>query len=273
MDADDPGTTSADATNLLSEPLRNWWEYSNSTEDIVHLTHEAFGQVTQTPKLYELLEAPEDDVQRARWKAERAQKEIDAGFSTVHAHSLLGLWGAFECLIEDLFIAAINDDPSLLAEEAFAKVKIPVPVMYGLNEDDRSRMVLQETSRSLNVELAQGVSRFERLLELVHLDGPIPRRVRQAVFEANHIRNVWAHRAGIADVRFVDNCPHLGYAVGDKVEMNSAMFMPFMHAFHMYVVVLTNRQRIADGKAPIDVECEGYEGCLREIEQITDVVD
>ncbi|KIM15295.1 hypothetical protein QV65_24580 [Rhodococcus erythropolis] len=91
----------------LQVPIHNWGQYSEGTEVLVHLTHDGFVSTVNTPEIYRALEMDEAMIEHAEWKAAHAQKEIDAGFSTLHAHSLLGLWGAFECLIEDIFKEAI----------------------------------------------------------------------------------------------------------------------------------------------------------------------
>ena len=249
------------------KPFDNWFGYASETEDIVRLTHEGFSRVTSMPELLLILDPNREDdkLDLANVKAEKAQKEIDAGFPTVHAHSLLGLCGAFERFIEDLFIAGIASDPSLLSSESFSKVKVPLSVIYGLADEDRNRAILAEASRTAGFDLAGGVTRFERILDLVQLGGQVPAKIRKLVFQAIEIRNVWAHRGGVADARFVETCPDSGYAVGDKIEMKTEVFMPFMYAFNMYAVVIVNRRASQEGGKLIDLELPGFEGSLEEI--------
>jgi hypothetical protein len=260
-----PVPTVGRARSHLSEAFDTWLRYAEAAEDLVHLTHEGLGRVLILPELYRILEANEGRIEQAEWKAGRAKREIDAGFPTLHAHSLLGLCGALECLVEDIVIASIKHDTGLLSSERFSKVKLPVSVMFGDDSVDRFTAIVTEAARATNADVAVGVTKYERLLDLVGLSGPVPRKVRDALYEAQQIRNVWAHRGGTADRRFVDACPHLGFEVGQRVDMSAEMFLPLMHGMHMYGVVLVNRHLDSRTLPHVSPECVGYEGCLSEL--------
>jgi hypothetical protein len=134
------------------------------------------------------------------------------------------------------------------------------------DERDRLVAIMTETSRALNADVGVGATKFERLLAAVELGGPIPAAVRNALYLAQQIRNVWAHRGGVADKRFVDACPQLEYEVGDRVNMTQEVFLPLMHGLHMYSIVVINRYLVMTGRERVSVECPGYEGCLLEID-------
>jgi hypothetical protein len=97
------------------------------------------------------------------------------------------------------------------------------------------------------------------------LSGPVPEIVRRALFQGQQIRNIWAHRGGSADQKFIAACPDLGYKIGDKVNMPPSLFLSLMHGMHMYGLIVTNRVRDKNGEPRIFAECHGYEGCLSEI--------
>jgi len=87
----------------------------------------------------------------------------------------------------------------------------------------------------------------------------VPKRIRD-IMSGHTVRNVWAHRAGYADQKFVERCPDLGVALvlgGYQCDRIRGM----MHGMHMYVVVLNNRLRLQNGQPALVVECIGYEGC------------
>lgn len=159
----------------------------------------------------------------------------------------------------------IRHDATLLATDAFSKVKLPVSMMYGQDDRDRAIAIMTEVSRATGADLAFGSSKYERLLDLVGLGGPIPRVIRDSIFKAQQIRNVWAHRGGIADQRFVDACPNLGFNVDDRVNMTPETFLPLMHGMHMYGIVIANRYLESTGRPRLSAECKGYEGCLSEV--------
>jgi hypothetical protein len=173
--------------------------------------------------------------------------------------------GAFECFVEDLFTATLEAQPELLTSDAFAKVKLPVAMMVGGEQRDRLQAVLSEVTRASSSDLAQGVSKFERVLAPVGLGGIVPKLIRDAIYEAQQIRNVWAHRGGMADERFVKRCPHLGFDVGETVSLDAPTFLHLMHGLHMYAKVILNRahDKLGVGRSPGD--CVGYEGCMAEV--------
>lgn len=262
------GAIVSEADSLFRRAVSTWTAYWRDAENVIHLTHEAFPYLDVRRKTVEALSpdpagADAHYIARLRWMADQAQLEIEAGFPIVHAHGLLGLWGAFESFVEDLVIALLAQDPSVLGEDAFARVDVPVSTLL-LDGSARYRSILNEAQRKLGTELALGVGRFEHLLRLVKLDGPVPRRIRDAVYEAQHIRNVWAHRGGIADSKFVERCPSLGFEVGQRVDLDAGAFLRLQHALHMYTVVILNRARKNSGEALITAECDGYEGVLAE---------
>lgn len=257
---------------LPVDAVRTWSQYAEYVEDLVHLTHEGYRFLLIEPKQLELLGADEAHLGSAKWKAERAQREVDAGFTMLHAHSLIGLWGAMECLVEDLFLHRLVSDPALLATEGLAKIKIPAASVAG-GTIAMAEAVLLEVSRANSTDLRSAPARFERLLNCVSLGGRVPPRVAHALHRAQAARNVWAHRAGVADQRFVDACPDWGFEVGDQVELSFAEFGPLMHGLHMYALILLNRYRLLLGCSPLWSECAGYEGVLDDFKSTNAAAD
>lgn len=193
----------------LAGPFSTWTRYSSDTENLVHLTHEGLSRAAELPELYRDLDVDEENLKWVEWKAGVAQKEIDAGFPTLHAHSLLGLWGALECLVEDIFRESIKALPELLAGEALSKIKLPVSVLYG-SEEERANLLLFELSRNLGADKRLGVGQFEVILDPINLGGAVPHKIKDAVFDAQQTRHIWAHRGGIADATFVERRPGVG---------------------------------------------------------------
>jgi hypothetical protein len=261
--------------------MRAWGEYAEKSEIVVHVTHESFMQVQRLPEILQLLhtalpettEKHEHGLSHAQRVAEYARDEVESGFTFVHAHALLGLWGALECLVEDLFIGALEEDPAILSTPAFDKIKLPIGIINVPDTREIYAAVLTEASRTSAADLGKGVSRFDRLLTMVGLGGATPRQIKDAIFEAQQIRNVWAHRAGIADERFLAACPGLGFAVGDRVALSAPHFLHLMHGLHMFGAVLIGRMNARAGQTPVRLpECAGYEGVFSG-EDATDEVE
>lgn len=246
---------------MPSEAIRTWKQYSEYVEDLVHLTHEGYRFIMLEPEQLRLLDAEDSHIKSAQWKAERARREVDGGFSMLHAHSLLGLWGALECLVEDVFIHRLANDPTLLAAKEFGKIKVPAAAV-AQGATATAEAVLFEAARANGTDLRGAPGRFERLLEFVGLGGFIPSQIAHALHRAQEVRNVWAHRGGIADRRFIEKCPDWGVGEGESVSLTFEQFGPLMHGIHMYVVLIVNRYRMAQGRTPVWAECAGYEGVL-----------
>ncbi|AZI61357.1 hypothetical protein RQN9TF_09490 [Rhodococcus qingshengii] len=247
----------------LGDAFNNWFQYYESTDALVRLTYLGFQRTTHVPEMYRILKGAQDVIERAEKEAERAQKEIDAGYPTLHAHSLLGLWGAFECLVEDFFKATIKADPGLLSGDAFAKIKLPIDILFA-SDDERAETVLGELTRATSSEKSIGVTQFERILRPINLGGSVPTRVKDAVFQAQQIRHIWAHRGGVADATFVGRCPARA-KTGEKVQMDTEEFFHLAGGLAMYSMIIVNRQWKNVGTEFLFTEASGYEGVFEEV--------
>ncbi|WP_138842656.1 hypothetical protein [Rhodococcus pyridinivorans] len=237
-------------------------DYYESTEALVELTYRGFQLTTDMPDIVRILKLGEAKGKEAAESAVPAQKEIDADFATLHAHSLLGLWGAFECFVEDVFKASIVDNSTLLLEEPFKKMKLPVDVFF-TTESEFAEIVLTELGRT-GSEKKIGVTQFEQILKTVHLDGAVPERVKDAVFLAQQIRHVWAHRGGTADSLFVSRFESRA-EIGDKLNIGQDEFWRLARGLLMYSVVIMNRHFKRAGVKLMSHEQAGYEGVLAEV--------
>lgn len=252
----------------IQDAFSSWAVYSKRSEILVHLTHEGLQRIVTAPKITQILhdaagkEVPEQVAHAEKWKADQARREAATNFTTVHSHALLGLWGALECLIDDITIAMIHAHPELLDSPEFEKVKIPVSVLTMTDTHARSRLIYAEAAKNSKSDLTIGVGKFERILKLVNLSGAVPEKIRTAVFEAQQIRNVFAHKGGKMDDKFVGHFPRRDYVVGDELQIDFDTFSPLMHGIHMYAAVVINRYLVQIGKSPTTGGCAGYEGLL-----------
>ncbi|MFD9119962.1 hypothetical protein [Streptomyces bottropensis] len=209
------------------------------------------------------IEVPESRLTRRKNIVAIAQSQIDSGFRLLHGHALMGSWGALESLIEDAVEAWMAFKPEVLLHQSFAKIKIPLAEFLGLSDEQRVRLLVSEVQRDLKLDLRSGVTKFEKLLDSVELGGPVDPRLRDALFETQNVRNVLAHRAGIADQRFVDACPSYGLAVGDRVVIGQEIYERLNYSMYIYAVVVLNRILAVLGRHTIHPEYPGFEGATR----------
>lgn len=243
------------------DAISRWFRQAEYVEDLVHLTHEGHRHLAALPEIFQDI-ADEPTLNSMRVKADRAQRERDDGFWMLHSHSLMGLWGYMEVLIQDLLVNELLADPTLYEGGAFDKIKLPVAK---LASDDRESLAIFVSQEVVNVALTgTAPGRFEKVLKFVRLDGVVPQQVSQALYNAHQIRNVCAHKSGLADEYFVKMCPNVSVNVGERVPLSIEEFAPLMHGLHMYGVILLNRMRAKSNKPLLKIECHGYQGTQKE---------
>jgi hypothetical protein len=254
-----------------AEPC-NWFiDYLVQVEILLALASRGISTVTQFPDLYRKLkpydndpekDATEHNLNSLREVIKLAESEIANDFPLLRSHSIIGVWGALEAMIEDLAIAWMEQNPSVLDGPNLAKIRVPFVQFHRLDQQERLRFVVTELQRELRVELKSGATKFELLLGTLGLGGPVDERVRDILFETQNLRNVFAHRGGIADRRFVANCPHLQYSAGDRIRISSEHFQRILHGLLMYSATILNRCRAIAGMRVITEDIAGFEGVL-----------
>jgi hypothetical protein len=252
-------------------PCLRFIDYASEVDGLVTLTGDGISHLIRVPIILELViagvnsadKAKNDErVKRAKGIAQLAESETEKGFPLLHSHAVMGIWGALEAMVEDLAISWMEHNPSLLGKPEIAKIRVPLVEFEKMEQQDRLRFLVSELQRSLGSELKSGATRFESLLGALGLGGSVDRRIRDILFETQNLRNVFAHRGGIADRRFVTNCPQLQYFVGDTVTVNGPYFERILRGLVMYSTVILNRCRAIDGLRPITAEFTGFEGVL-----------
>jgi hypothetical protein len=253
-------------------PCAQFIGYMAQVLDLIDLTRRGASVMTMGPRMVNVLAETfdtevkkveyEERVEGAKYAARVAELEIKSDFSLLHSHALIGVWGALEGMIEDLSISRIQHDPSILHGARFSKIKIPLVEFQAMSEQDRLRFIVAELQRDLGLELKSGATKFEPLLAEIGLGGSVDRRVRDAIFEAQNLRNVFAHRGGVADRKLVANCPQLSYKVGDRVKLGQEDFARNFNGLLTYGALILNRCRSIEGMRPFDANIPGFEGIL-----------
>ncbi|WP_392751145.1 hypothetical protein [Streptomyces sp. LN590] len=232
-------------------PFVRFVTYLEDAERLVQLAYTGAKAILSIHKLFDLVEE-DGDSSDERVKRERqvtlAQTEISSDFKLLHGHSIVGIWGALESLIEDVVECWMAFRPEVLMHQNFVKIRVPLAEFLSLSDEQRVRLLVSEVQRDLKLDLRSGVTKFEKLLDSVGLGGPVDPRIRDALFEAQNIRNVLAHRAGIVDQRFVDSCPSFGLSEGDQMVIGKKLFRRMSDAMGLYSIVVLNRVFVAVGR-------------------------
>jgi hypothetical protein len=184
-------------------------------------------------------------------------KEAQNGFPLLHAHSVVGLWSAIEVYCEDLAIAWLKNVPEAWSSPEVAKLKIPLGIYQTLSDNERTRFVIKELSRLLNADLRKGVGKLKALLSVFNLAPAVGPNVQRAIHELYQVRNVIVHTGSRADQKLLDECPWLGYSLGDVVGVRHNVYIWYYHAARRYAERLLNQVFLGVGLP--GCECPGMD--------------
>jgi hypothetical protein len=197
------------------EPFHRFLDYLTTEMRLVHLAADGIHQLVKMEGLaaaiygVNVLETPQDEVDRhlalTRERAELAREEVEADFPLLHAHSLMGAWGALEALIEDVVRTWLTHNRRLMETGDFAAVKVPLGEFQRMKIADRIDYLIDQVPRPHGV--GGGFPRFEALLGKVGLGGPVDEELRRRLIEAHQARNIYAHRGGTVDRKARAACP------------------------------------------------------------------
>ncbi|MGY1946156.1 hypothetical protein [Nocardia asiatica] len=168
------------------------------------------------------------------------RSELEAGLPLIFATNLIGIWGALESFVGDVFKISLRYNPDLLADDAFKGITLPVSVLANPEDDALYVAIYQKV-------LPPGtgaLERFEDLLKLVNLRNiGVDPEVKKALRAAHQIRNVWAHNSGVADSHFVVRCPYLPYKEGERVDLDQETMQELAQAVMDYIALIMQRLR------------------------------
>jgi hypothetical protein len=226
---------------------------------ILHLSIEGFDKITKMPiltkALYNLDEAtktPTDPktkktIEQTDAMAKFAEAEMKNDFPSLHAHTVVSLWGSLDALVFDLATLRLIHHPETLKDEKLGKLKIPLADYETLTKEERMEFLVRELARSVNADFKTGLGKFEVILDAIGLGGAVSPELKKTLLELSQVRNVIVHRAGVADSRFAKTCPWFGVKSGEKVRIDHKTYKKYSDASHEYIFCLINRVRVKAG--------------------------
>ena len=233
----------------------NLSDYVGDAMELVHQTYEGTSALLSMPRVVAALskvdrrgvdtDQHQEEKDTADKSAAYAAKAQASDFALLHAHTVMGLWGALEAAVEDLASTWLENHPALLSRPKFMRIRVPVAIYETLTPAARFRLIISELQRDLGNDQSFGVGQFEKILTEVELTGAVPPRVRRLLLRAQQYRHLVAHRAGRADSRFLEICPDLGYTLGDPVNLSRTQMNEIFMAMIAYMEELENRVRLA----------------------------
>jgi hypothetical protein len=178
-----------------------------------------------------------------------------------HALGIIGAWSALEAYVADFCKAVMREQPDLIDSEDIQSIKIPIAEAL---TDDYDKFERVYVALEQNFGQGGGVNRFESVLQRIGLSEQVPKDIKKAVFEAQKIRNVWAHNAGRADTKFLKNGTLPRFEMGDKVAIDRNDTALYVSGLLVYGHIIMSRWRTRNGldacKLPENVPLrESYE--------------
>lgn len=166
-----------------------------------------------------------------QWESTASEHVLD-GFSTVHRHSLVGLWCVVETTVEDSVLLILERSP--VAEELLVKAgyRIKPSPISTLKPYQFRRLysALEHQAREDRSVAEAWVHLLSALDVVINLD---PASI-EALDEANELRNCILHRGGVIDDRAAEKAPQLKSLVGQKIEIDEQQYVRYYDALGVF---------------------------------------
>lgn len=225
-------------------------KYIDETGKILKLSIEGIIRVSiivdVTKKLVEVGEIDIETIEKQKPAIEFAKEQVRKGFPLLFAHSLVAIWGSLESMVIDFIVSLINENPNLLENDIFKKIKIPLAEFQVLDKDDRLYFLIRETERSLKLDFKPGIERFEAFFNSLKIGGAVDKNIKKTLFELYHMRNLILHRSSIIDQKFLTACPWRKEEKGDVLQLGIDDFLKYRDAVVKYIILI--RERLVDNK-------------------------
>lgn len=166
------------------------------------------------------------------------------GFPHLYGLATVRLWTILEVFVQDLLVWIISNVPEVRDFPIINKLKGPLLEFASASQQKQSEYILDLLYNELSASLRRGVGKFEHVLNAIELGGSIDERVKKNIFELSEIRNIVAHRNGIADERFVTNCPWQNVNAGEPIPIYPPQFTNYCMSASWYIVEISRRHLV-----------------------------
>lgn len=223
---------------IASLPVRDFLLYVTSNRALVEVVQEA---TDFSLHVWSVMESrpvdPTEDFQSSSLGrlSEKTRREADNGFPLLYANSLIGLWGAFEACLDDLCLLFLQCVSRERLSNALSSARVKIGEYLALDDDDRWRWLLAQLQKAETTSLRTGVGQFESYLKPLGISPQIESGVRTTLFKIKAMRNLYAHRAGRADRKFLEEWPDHPAGIDQLVVPTNNQLLAAHTAMVMYV--------------------------------------
>lgn len=202
------------------------------------------------------------DLDRAKERAQFAERESKSGFPVLNAWAVVALWAHLESLFRVFVATWLKHKRSAWKVEPIARLKIKLGEYRAIPRGEQYEFVAEQLERELGAGLKVGVSRFEKLLDVFELSGAVPELLRRTIYEFSQVRNVIVHRSGRVDQQFVRACPWLNVRVRADFKVSPDALRRYEFAAQTYIGIVICRLGekygvdMSEGRASLEKEVE-----------------
>jgi hypothetical protein len=195
---------------------------------------------------------------------ELLEDEKRKGFPQHYGMTAIGIWSALDAYLDDILAQCLMHNPPFLKTTSVAALNGPLLPFSKLPSRDQYRhlgeRLLTETSGE------RGVERYEATLKKLGLGGAVNSAFIRLLKELNAVRNLFAHRRGIADRKFLEQCPQLNAASGEEFLINEDLVVEYVLAVLGYGTTVAKRvlDRLGLPDRGIDSQAESFYTTLQE---------
>ena len=248
---DDDGVQSHRLPRWISKPM---WDFTQQIEEtgrtmflaktgisVLHNFGELADFLEGTPDMYQFGgEDAEAKLAHTREIAGHAEREIESGFPMMNAQSVVTLWSLLESFVGSFLVGWMENEPGALQADAIKNLSIRIGEYEALSPEEKCPFILDRLELDRRSRLP-GISRFEAMLEIFGLNGPVDPELRKTLLHLWAVRNLIVHQRGKVDKIFFEQCPWLGVNVGDDVRISDAELAKFTFACGKYVMSIIPR--------------------------------
>jgi hypothetical protein len=224
--------------------------YQERLMQVLDLSRRGIDMVTSAPTVIKAIAKAEGTTTTIEYKSQLAAAESmakiavferDNDFPILHGQFVVSLWGSLETLVLDVIADWIVNQPGVLNSAAWHNLKVKVSEYETLDAGQKAIYLATAMDQMLSGPLKQGVNRFESLMETVGLKGAVSGELSKTLWELQQVRNIIAHKRGIADKKFCGACPWLASNTGDIVSVGRSMYDKYFRAVIGYSTELIAR--------------------------------
>lgn len=246
-------------TVMFVELARTSIESIESTGDLLRSVVQHFGPPLEDEIGADVWAGAQKEIST---NCERARDEQAEGFPLLHSLALVGLWGAFESWVEDVALSWLRAKPKLDMKKLRAAVKdptVPVPISDALEGTFDGARILLDHLLDAN-RRAKGVSVAQGILRPIGLGVRVSPTDTTSIMEAQQVRHVWAHCAGVADSALCASVPNAGFVLGTRADVSADALKRYETAIrgYMFRVLTKESQLLPEHFPPAENAREGH---------------